>query len=160
MCCNECRIQHCPECETTISGNLQTLCCSRALWTVCAVASCAYWTTNSCLRAPSASCSQVPTASRGAGRDLSRWRCQSRSCSKKYGFLINKEILVFSLIFFCSNNLMKTINEDKINIFSLEKFLIVDGLHYLFTCYIKNEFIHLKNARFKKKETNPASCHI
>lgn len=33
---------------------------------------------------------------------------------------------------------MKTINEDKINIVSLEEFLIVDGLHYLFTCYIKN----------------------
>lgn len=58
-------------------GSALTLCCSRALCTVLAVISCACWMVISCRRASSASCSHAPTVSRGAGRDLSSWRCQS-----------------------------------------------------------------------------------
>lgn len=84
-----------------VRNSTLTLCCSRALWTVLAVTSCACWTMNSCLSAPSASCSQAPTVSRGGGRDLSRWRCQSRSWKRQNSYL-NKERNTFSRQQMCS----------------------------------------------------------
>lgn len=107
---NEYGIQHWPLCKTTISGNQQTLCCSTALWNVGAVTACACWMTNSSLRAPSASCSQEPTASRGAGRERSRWRCQSRNCNKKYGiFSIKESLIVNSCLFYLRLSYLQSI---------------------------------------------------
>lgn len=66
-----------------VSAAPHTLCCSRALRTVLAVTSCACWMMTSSRRASSASCSHAPTTLSGAGRDLSRCRCQSRSWHAK-----------------------------------------------------------------------------
>lgn len=63
---------------------MRTLWCSRALWTLFAVESCTCWMMASCRSAPSASCNHAPTISRGAGRDVSRCRCQSRSWNTEH----------------------------------------------------------------------------
>lgn len=79
---------------------LPTLCCSRVMWTVLAVASDVCWIVTSCRSAPSAWCSHSPTTPRGAGRALSSCRCHPRSCREEFTMSVN-ELLSCYLVSDC-----------------------------------------------------------